>query len=205
MFEIRYCSKCTTTHPPNINVNNKARKGRPKTTTTKLPPPPSTCVLHDREQPPIQSMPDFQSNAIMAREEMVTSPTYGQRVELLVELARLYSWEDQRKKALENEKEDPFGILVGDEEENIEEFEEFEFSNDLDNAMVHYESPLHAQATKPDKRLREPTGLMPDATKKPRKEPTLAARVAAVKGKSKDPAEGPGLTQQNLLSFIIPK
>ncbi len=94
---------------------------------------PLTYILHDRKQPLIQPTLEFQSNAVLLREETGESLIYDKWAKPLVELARLFSWENQREAEMGSVKERDNRTSPSAE---VEDINGFEFSNDLDDAMA---------------------------------------------------------------------
>ncbi|PBK98799.1 hypothetical protein ARMGADRAFT_1162066 [Armillaria gallica] len=140
---------------------------------------------------------DLQSNAILSKEPSNESPTYGHRSKPLVELSRQFPWAPERK-AGQGRREEVRKSW------NEDEIDNYDFSHDLDEAMVQYESPPHeAPAMLAEKRPRDPSGASPVLTKKkPRTDetstdiPSLAARVTAAKGKGRAQKKGQDSSKQ---------
>ncbi len=83
---------------------------------------------------------------------------YGQQAKPLVELAQLFSWAHQKMKGKETMKQRGNRTSPSEVADNIKEFD---LSNDLDEVIVQYESPIQATPVLADKRSREPTGDKP--------------------------------------------
>ncbi|SJK99907.1 uncharacterized protein ARMOST_03218 [Armillaria ostoyae] len=171
-----------------MNANGKPKKARVKMMNPKLPPPLLTHILHDRKQPLMQPTPEFQSNAVLLREETGDLPIYGKWAKPL---------EHQREAEMELVKERDNTTSSSVE---VEDIDEFEFSNNLHDTMMQYKSLVQVIFIPVDKRPREPTGNLPVVTKKKPcmdKDSGLAVKVTTAKGKAKNPVEDPGLMQKH--------